>query len=50
MSDTIDDALDDLKETLRITREEIGRERAFIYPEWLDEDLLYFGPDFAVQP
>lgn len=30
-------AIEELRETLRITRED-GREKAFIYPDWLDDD------------
>jgi len=41
MGESIADAICDLKETLRITKEEIGREHAAAYPEWLDEDYEF---------
>jgi len=30
-------AIEELRETLRITRKD-GREKAFIYPDWLDDN------------
>lgn len=34
--ETVEQAMDELKETLRIYREEIGKDEAFVYPEWMD--------------
>lgn len=41
MGDSIDEAVEDLRETLRITKEEIGRETAAFYPEWLDKEYEF---------
>lgn len=39
--DTADEAIDELKETLRINKEEIGKESAAFYPEWLDKEYEF---------
>lgn len=41
--DSIDDAKAELQETIRITKEEIGKEAAAVYPDWLDKEytLVY---------
>ena len=36
MGDTIDQAKAEMLETIRLTKEEIGREAAAVYPDWLD--------------
>lgn len=38
MGDTIEDAKTDLLESLRILKEEIGKDKALLYPDWLDSD------------
>lgn len=38
MGDTIEDAKADLLESLRILKEEIGKDNALLYPDWLDSD------------
>lgn len=38
MGDTIEDAKADLLESLRIIKEEIGKDNALLYPDWLDSD------------
>lgn len=35
--ETVEEALEELKETVRIYREEIGRDSASVYPEWFDQ-------------
>lgn len=41
MGGTVDEALAELRETLRITKEEIGREHAAFYPDWLDGEYEF---------
>ena len=41
MGDTVAEAMGELKETLRITKEEIGRESAAFYPDWLDGEYEF---------
>ena len=41
-------ALDELKETIRIIRND-GREAAFIYPDWLDQEEYEFQVNWNVQ-
>ena len=41
MGDTMDEALAELRETLRITREEIGRDKAAFYPDWIDGEYEF---------
>ena len=41
MGDNVDEAVAELKETIRITKEEIGRENAAFYPEWLDKEFEF---------
>jgi len=41
MGDSIEEALCELKETLRITKEEIGKETAAFYPDWLDKEYEF---------
>ena len=48
MGDTAEDARKDLEETLRITKEEIGKESAGAYPDWLDGEYE-FAPKWDVQ-
>lgn len=36
MGDSIEESIAELRETLRITKEEIGRKDAPVYPQWLD--------------
>lgn len=38
MGDTIEDAKADLMESIRILKEEIGKDNALLYPDWLDSD------------
>ncbi len=38
MGNTAGKAIEDLKETLRITKDEIGRASAAFYPDWLDAE------------
>lgn len=38
--DTPAEAIDELRETLRLIKED-GKETAFIYPEWLDEEFEF---------
>ena len=40
MGSTAAKAKEELEETLRLTKEE-GREKAFLYPDWLDEDYEF---------
>ncbi|MBO4571598.1 MAG: hypothetical protein J5699_06710 [Bacteroidales bacterium] len=39
--ETLDDAISELRDTLRITKEELGRDAAAFYPEWLDEEYEF---------
>lgn len=41
MGDTVDEAVAELRETLRITREEIGKESAAFWPDWLDGEYEF---------
>jgi len=41
MGKSIDEAIAELKETLRISKEEIGRESAAFYPDWLDGEYEF---------
>ena len=41
MGDTRESAVEELKETLRITKEELGKESALFYPQWLDEEYEF---------
>lgn len=41
MGDTVDQALTELKETIRITKEEIGKEFAAVYPDWIDGEYKF---------
>ncbi len=38
MGDTIDQAKEEMLVTIRLTKEEIGREAAAVYQDWLDEE------------
>ena len=40
MGSTAAKAKEELEETLRLTKEE-GREKAFLYPDWMDEDYEF---------
>ncbi len=48
MGDTIEEAKADMLETVRLTKEELGRESAAVYPDWLDKDYE-FEYQFDVQ-
>ena len=39
--ETPQDAIDELRETLRIIKEEIGRNSAHAYPDWLDREYEF---------
>ncbi|MBP5487645.1 MAG: type II toxin-antitoxin system HicB family antitoxin [Bacteroidales bacterium] len=39
--DTVENAVAELRETLRITKEEVGKDSALSYPEWLDGDYQF---------
>lgn len=41
MGNTVDEAVAELRETLRLTKEEIGKENAAFYPEWLDREYEF---------
>lgn len=41
MGSTVDEAVEELKETLRINKEEIGKENAAFYPDWLDKEYEF---------
>lgn len=41
MGDTIEEAKAEMLESIRITREEIGREAAAVYPDWLDGEYEF---------
>ncbi len=41
LGDSIDEAKGNFLETIRITKEEIGREDALEYPEWLDGEYVF---------
>lgn len=41
MGDTVDEAVAELRETLRITKEEIGKEAAAFWPGWLDGEYEF---------
>ena len=41
MGDSAEDARKELEETLRLTKDEIGKENAAVYPEWLDEEYEF---------
>lgn len=48
MGDTIEEAKADMLETVRLTKEELGRESAAVYPDWLDKEYE-FEYQFDVQ-
>ncbi len=48
MGDTIEEAKADMLETVRMTKEELGRESAAVYPDWLDKEYE-FEYQFDVQ-
>ena len=39
--DSVEAAVDELQDTLRMTRDEIGKESARFYPEWLDGEYEF---------
>ena len=39
--DTVEAAVAELKEMLRITRDELGRNSTLFYPEWLDKEYEF---------
>ena len=39
--DSVESAVSELRETLRITREELGHDSALFYPEWLDDEYEF---------
>ena len=39
--DTVESAVTELRETLRIIHEEVGKDSALYYPEWLDGDYQF---------
>ena len=41
MGETIDEAKAEMLESIRITKEEIGKEHAAIWPDWLDKDYEF---------
>lgn len=41
MGATIEAAKSEMLESVRITREEIGRDMALVYPDWLDRDYEF---------
>lgn len=41
MGETIDKAKADMIESIRMTKEEIGKESALVYPEWLDDEYEF---------
>ena len=41
MGDTIDEAKAEMLESIRITKEEIGKDHAAIWPDWLDKDYEF---------
>ena len=36
--ESVEQARDEMMETIRIIKEELGKSASLIYPEWLDED------------
>ncbi len=48
MGDTIEEAKADMLDTVRMTKEELGRESAAVYPDWLDKEYE-FEYQFDVQ-
>ncbi len=39
--DTLDEAKKDMLETVRLTKEEVGKGKAVFWPEWLDEEYEF---------
>ncbi len=39
--DTFDDAKNDMIETIRMTKEEVGKAKAAFWPKWLDEEYTF---------
>ena len=41
MGDTIDEAKAEMLESIRITREEIGKDQSAVWPAWLDTEYEF---------